>query len=232
MTSTKSSSAPHAPILGYDSVIQRRPSLLSRARAAYSRRFFPAVLDYAMSRRPIEEQRAHVVPLARGKVLEIGFGTGRNLPFYTPAVERLFIIEPHAGVLRRARRQIARASVPVTPLRFEDLPDQSMDAVVSTWTLCTIADVNAALRMVHRVLKPGGQFLFIEHGLAPDALVARWQNQLNGVINWLGDGCNLDRDIDAILSESPLSITRCDHFYLRNTPRVGGYTYRGTAMRA
>ena len=202
----------------------------------YSRHIFPRLMDRAMSHGPLAEQRAGVLARARGDVLEVGFGTGLNLPHYPPGVRGLVAVEPNPGARRRALRRVGRSPVRVEfaeLLRGRDLPFDAgaFDTVVSTWTLCSIADVGHALREVHRVLRPGGEFLFIEHGLSPDAKVARWQRRLDPIQKRLGDGCHLTRDIAGLIEASPLQVATCDRFYLRQTPRIAGYTYRGVAAR-
>lgn len=202
----------------------------------YSRFIFPSVLDHAMRRQPVERQRPIALAGVRGEVLEIGFGTGLNLPHYPKGVTRLVALEPNARVSRRARARIEAAEfdVELAGLRGDrDLPFDAgrFDDAVSTWTLCTIPDVAHALAEVGRVLKPGGRLFFVEHGLAPDPAVRRWQHRLNPLNRFLGDGCNLDRDIAALLGASPLEVEQCETFYLPDTPRVGGYTYRGWAVK-
>ena len=202
----------------------------------YSRFVFPWVLDRAMRRGPIAEQRPAALAGAGGEVLELGFGTGLNLPHYPPAVTRVVALEPNERVSRRARTRIEASSIPVelAGLRGDrELPFDAgrFDCAVSTWTMCTIPDVARALAEIHRVLKPGGRLLFVEHGLAPDPAVQRWQRRLNPVMRILGDGCHLDRDIAAILRASPLAVERCETFYLTNTIRLGGFTYRGSAVK-
>lgn len=218
----------------------RGPAPYSAAVGLYSRFIFPWVLDHAMRRSDLAAQRPLALEGAEGEVLEIGFGTGLNLPHYPGAVRRVVAVEPHERVSRRARARAridaARGGPPVelTLLRADGgLPFDAgrFDYAVSTWTLCTIPDVAAALREVHRVLRPGGRFLFVEHGLAPDADVRRRQRRLRGVVRFLGNGCTLDRDIVGLLGASPLRVERCEAFYLPHTPRVGGYTYRGAALK-
>lgn len=203
----------------------------------YSRFIFPHVLDRAMRRAPIAAQRPLALAGARGEVLEVGFGTGLNLPHYPPGVTRVVALEPNERVSRRARERIKASGLDVqlAPLRGDrDLPFDAgrFDCAVSTWTLCTIPDVAHALAEVHRVLRPGGRLFFVEHGLAPDPGIRRWQRRLNPLNRFLGDGCNLDRDVAALLRGSPLGVEQCDTFYLPDTPRVGGYTYRGRAVKA
>jgi SAM-dependent methyltransferase len=195
------------------------------------------VLDHAMRRPPLAAQRPLALAGARGEVLEIGFGSGLNLPHYPAPVTRVVAVEPNALVSDRARERIAAARVPVdvAALRADgELPFDAgrFDCAVSTWTMCTIPDVPAALREVYRVLKPGGRLLFVEHGLAPDEGVRQWQRRLNPINRFLGQGCNLDRDIEALVRHSPLRVERCATFYLPSTPRIGGFTYRGAAVKA
>lgn len=212
------------------------PATILPSVGLYSRFIFPSVLDHAMRRRPVERQRPIALAGVRGEVLEIGFGTGLNLPHYPKGVTRLVALEPNARVSRRARARIEAAEfdVELAGLRGDrDLPFDAgrFDDAVSTWTLCTIPDVAHALAEVGRVLKPGGRLFFVEHGLAPDPAVRRWQHRLNPLSRFLGDGCNLDRDIAALLGASPLEVEQCETFYLPDTPRVGGYTYRGRAVK-
>ena len=202
----------------------------------YERHILPWVLDHAMRRKSLGQQREALLSDVGGEVLEIGFGSGLNLPFYPPGVKKLTAIEPSAGMIRRAAARVKDAGVEVKTLPVDasgrlPLEDGSFDSAVSTWTLCSIPDVAAALREVHRVLRPGGRFFFLEHGLAPDAKVARWQHRLTPLFRRVGGGCHLDRDIGAILRASPMSVQRCDTFYLPGEGRIGGYMYRGFAVR-
>lgn len=202
----------------------------------YSNRIFPWVIEHVMSREVMTHEREKLVPAAEGDVLEIGFGTGLNLPHYSAAVTRLTVLDPNSGMHRRAAERIAAAKMPVEAIQLgaEDrLPvdDGRFDTIVSTWTMCSIPDLAGALRELARVLKPGGKLLFLEHGLSPDANIARWQNRLNPLNRRIGDGCNLNRDMTAIIGASPLVVESCDQFYLPKTPRIGGWMYRGVALR-
>lgn len=200
----------------------------------YQRHIEPALVSFACGARPIARQRQKIVPRAHGVVLEIGFGSGLNLPFYEASrVEKLYALEPSEGMRRRAARRLAE-----TPLEVEllDLPGEripldagSVDSALITYTLCTIADVAAALAEIRRVLKPGGEMYFCEHGRAPDAGVARWQDRLNGIWGAIGGGCNLNRDIPGLLRRNGFRLASLEEMYLPGTPKFAGYNYWGTA---
>lgn len=202
----------------------------------YSRYIFPWVLDWAMSRAPMREQRPIVLAAVEGVALEIGFGTGLNLAHYPPHVERLTVVDPNPGMQHLARQRVGASQIPVDWIGLVngerlDAPDESFDCVVSTWTLCSVRDAAQVLAEIHRVLKPGGRFMFIEHGLSPDPRVAKWQHRLNGINQLIGVGCNLNRDIVALIRQSPFLLGSCEQFYLERTLRIGGYTSRGIAQR-
>jgi len=186
-----------------------------------------------MSSRPIASQRPAALKDARGEVLEIGFGTGLNLPCYPPGVSALTVVDPERLLPKRVADRIAAAPFPVkqVPLSAERLPleENTFDCVVSTFTLCTIPDATAALREVRRVLKSGGTFLFLEHGLNDDPVVAKWQRRLNPIQRFIGRGCNLDRRIDALISDAGLAIARLDRFLIPGMPRTHATMYRGAA---
>jgi ubiquinone/menaquinone biosynthesis C-methylase UbiE len=201
----------------------------------YSRVLVPRIVDLVMSNRILRSQRQALLAKASGEVLEIGFGTGLNLPHYPAAVQRLTVVDPNPGMARRAARRLETASRPILQhlgtCESLPLPDAGFDTVVSTWTLCSIGPIDRALREVLRVLRPGGLFLFVEHGLSPDPSVARWQRRLTPVHKRLADGCHLDRDIRALVAASGLQIQALDQFYLEQTPKILGYTTRGAAVR-
>lgn len=195
------------------------------------------MLDWAMHHPRILPYRTPTLSPARGRILEIGFGTGANLAHYAPSIRRLEIVEPDAALNARAARRLAHSDRQVTvhALSAETLPfdADSFDTVVSTFTLCSIPDVSAALAEVHRVLRPDGQFLFLEHGLAPDSNVARWQRRLTPVQKRLGGGCHLDRPVHALLTSAGLSVdsTVSREHYVRGLPRVMGWFSRGIARK-
>lgn len=202
----------------------------------YDRHILPRVLDFAMKRSALAEQREWVLKQVRGQVLEVGFGSGLNLPYYPREVRTLSAVEPHTGMRNRAMKRIAKSGRTVSVIargidKKQFLADGSFDTIVSTWTMCTIADPAAALKEIYRLLKPGGRFLFVEHGLAPDREVVKWQRRFNGITRKWGGGCHLDRDIEAILRGSKLEIEKLEKFYLSGLIRSGSYTYRGVAVR-
>lgn len=201
----------------------------------YSRVIFPRLCELALSTRPIARQRCQLLTHARGHVLEIGFGTGLNLAHYPPQVSRLTLLDPNEGMHRLAERRIRAAGRPLDRhvLRGERLPfaDDTFDAVVSTFTLCSIAQVELAMREVYRVLKPGGTFLYLEHGLSLDPAVQKWQQRLNWLEGLLADGCRLTRDIKGLVAAQPFASIHADEFYLEQTPRTHGYLYRGAARK-
>ncbi len=202
----------------------------------YANHIFPRLMDWWMSGRRIQEQRAQALAGVHGQVLEIGFGTGLNLPHYPKSVTRLIAVEPGCFLESTVAKRSDRAAMPVKVVRIpaEELPceDEQFDCVVSTWTLCTIAEPVLALRQVRRVLKPDGQFVFLEHGRSDHVRVAAWQDRLNPFQRIIGCGCNINRRIDHLINESDLKIERLDRYALPGVPRVIGEMYRGIAVRA
>jgi ubiquinone/menaquinone biosynthesis C-methylase UbiE len=172
----------------------------------YRRHVVPRLVELAMRQRVLLPVRERVVGAAEGRVLEIGVGSGLNLPFYRRCTPSVVAVEPSPVLLRRAWRRAKAAAMPVDLVEgsAEALPfaDASVDTVVTTWTLCTIPDVAAALAEVRRVLRPGGALLFIEHGRAPEPNVARWQDRLDPLWSRLAGGCHLNRPIDRLLREA------------------------------
>ncbi len=201
----------------------------------YDRYILPKVLNWSCGAKQVRAQRQKVVPLAEGRVLEIGIGSGLNLPYYDPAkVERVIGLDPAEEMLSYARRRSATLPFTVEYLALEGehipLDRHSVDTVLVTYTLCTIADVIAALEGMRAVLKPGGRLIFCEHGRAPDAAVRRWQHRLNPLWNRIGGGCNLDRDIPALIEGAGFRVDDLESGYLPRTPRFAGFNYWGTAV--
>jgi SAM-dependent methyltransferase len=209
----------------------RMPSL-------YRRYILPPLLDRAMSDRRISRYRRPVLAPASGRILEIGFGTGANLSHYPESVQQLEIVEPDAALNVRARRRLEKSSrdVIVHELSAEQLPFDaaSFDTVVSTFTLCSIPDVESALREVHRVLKAGGQFLFLEHGLSPESSVARWQHRLTPIQKVIGGGCHLDRPMRSLIEHAGLNIESAgyEERYAPKLPKVVAWLTSGVAKKS
>jgi SAM-dependent methyltransferase len=201
----------------------------------YSEWVLPRIVNVACGTKVLAEERRKALAGVNGNVLELGFGTGHNLPFYPDAVTRLTAIDPSRASARLARSRIAAAPFPVeyAALTGERLgaPDESFDAVVSTYTLCTIADPVAALEQVRRVLKPHGSFHFLEHGLADDPGVQRWQARLNGLSKLVLGGCNLNRDIERLVRQAGFTFDRIDKYYVEGDPRFAGWVTRAVARR-
>ena len=192
----------------------------------------PRIMNLAMGTEDVAEERAKALAAVKGRVLEVGFGSGHNLPHYPPGVERVVGIDPSGESAKLARKRIARAPFPVEllPLSGEQLPapDGSFDSVVCTFTLCTIPDPLAALRQMRRVLAPGGRFFFVEHGRSDEPKVQRWQDRLNGAQRWLFGGCNLNRPMDQLITEAGFELDSLERYYAKG-PKPMAYLYRGIA---
>jgi ubiquinone/menaquinone biosynthesis C-methylase UbiE len=201
----------------------------------YHHYVFPRVLDLVMSSRRLHGPRDRTLAAARGRILEIGFGTGRNLSHYPPTVKRIEAIDPDTDLDRLSMPRIAHAAIKVDfhHLDAAHLPfeEARFDTVVSTFTLCSIPDVVHALGEVRRVLKPGGQFLFLEHGRSPEPSVARWQDRLNRAWMPLAGGCHLNRPMRALVEDAGLAIGPAQDYYLGGTPRFVGYLTEGVATK-
>jgi len=200
----------------------------------YGRYILPRIVHFTCGLKPNMRQREKVVPHARGRVLEIGIGSGLNLPYYDPAkVTRVWGLDPAPEMTQMARR--AARSIPFEVefigLPGDELPleDNSVDTVLVTYTLCTIPDTAVALRQASRVLRPGGELIFCEHGAAPDASVRRWQDRLNPVWQRLGGGCNLNRPIPALIEAGGFRINSLDAMYIPGW-RPASFNYWGTAV--
>jgi SAM-dependent methyltransferase len=203
----------------------------------YSRRLLPALIDWSCGMPVVTAERRKVVPEAAGRVLDVGIGSGRNLPLYHPArVTSLVGLDPSAELLAYTRERARGMPFPVELLaqRAEDmdLPAQSFDTAVVTYTLCSIDGAREALEQLRRVLKPSGRVLFCEHGAAPEPSVRRWQQRLAPAWKRLAGGCDLLVDAPALLSGAGFRIERLDTHYLAHTPRILGYHSIGVARPA
>lgn len=201
----------------------------------YRRLILPPLLHLAMRQELLTPFRRRVIGAAEGSVLEIGIGSGLNLPLYGSSVRSVIGLEPSAELLRMARPRATSAAVPVELLEAsaEALPLEraSVDTVVTTWTLCTIPDARASLAEVRRVLKPGGRLLFVEHGRAPEPGVARWQDRLDPLWRRVAGGCHLNRRIDALIAGSGFTVEAMENTRLPG-PRTHTFLYEGWARPA
>lgn len=198
----------------------------------YQERILPHLLNLAMRNRQLAAYRGRVVPAAAGRVLEVGLGSGLNLPYYGDTVEQLIGLEPSPRLLAMARRRMGGGMRHLVLLdaSAEAIPldRASVDTVVTTWTLCTIPDALQALAEMRRVLRPGGRLLFVEHGQSPDRGVAGWQNRLTPAWKRIAGGCHLNRPVATLIETSGFRIERLDTGYSRG-PRVLTYMYEGAA---
>jgi ubiquinone/menaquinone biosynthesis C-methylase UbiE len=198
----------------------------------YQRWIVPRLVDLAMRNRLLDDYRQRTIETARGLVLEVGVGSGLNLPFYGRGVDRVCGIDLSPELLRLAHARAADAVVPVSLLRAsaEHLPFAVavFDTIVMTWTLCSIASPLAALMEMRRVLKPGGDLLFVEHGLSPEIRIARWQRWLTPCWKRIGGGCHLDRKMDDLIRAAGFPINAVETAYMKG-PKPWTFMYRGSA---
>jgi ubiquinone/menaquinone biosynthesis C-methylase UbiE len=201
----------------------------------YGDQILPRAIDLALRGGEFARLRARVAAGLAGQVLEIGFGSGLNVPYYPASLERVQAVDPAAVGRKLATKRAAACPVPIDHIGTDaqTLPtdDASVDSVLSTWTLCTIPDASRALAEIRRVLRPGGAFHFVEHGLAPDPAVARLQQRLTPLQHRAFGGCHLNRRIDQMVATAGLELTRMDTHYMKG-PRALGYTFEGVATKA
>lgn len=202
----------------------------------YQEQVLPRVQDKAMNRKATRAVRDRVCAGLHGEVVEIGFGTGLNAPHYPQQVTKILAIEPSSVCMRIAEPRVAKSRAPVelAGLTGEhlDLPSGHFDSVLSTWTLCTIPNLDAALGEVRRVLKHGGTFHFVEHGHAPDSGVARWQERIEPVNKRLAGGCHLTRRIPQSIRDAGFVIDQLDTYYMKGEPKPFAYTFEGHAVKS
>lgn len=202
----------------------------------YRRVVVPALVDLLMSGDRFSRLRAKLLAPVSGEVLEIGFGTGLNLPFYTRAVGRVTAVDRNPGMSKRGASRIAQSGVDVRHVVADgaalSFDDDTFDAVVTTWTLCSIRQVESALAEIRRVLRGSGTYVFVEHGASPDPGVRKWQDRLTPIERRIADGCHLNREIESLVRTAGFGNVAIDRFYMDGLPRVAGYTYFGSAAAA
>ena len=202
----------------------------------YNKYILPKVLNCACASKPINYQRDKIVPLAEGVVLDIGIGSGLNIPFYNKTkIKQLYGLDPSKELLDIAKSVAKKENLEIEFLQCGaesiPLPDKSIDTVLMTYTMCTITDVALSNSEIIRVLKDDGKLLFCEHGLAPDKNIAKWQKRINPLWSKIAGGCNLNRDIPNLISSSGFKISNMEEMYLPSTPKFAGYNYWGVAKK-
>jgi len=200
----------------------------------YDDQILPRFIDVALGNKRIGKLRERALESLSGTVVEIGFGSGTNVPHYPAAVERVYAVDPALVGRKLAAKRLAASHVPVEFVGLDGavipLDDASVDNALSTWTLCTIPDVDAALRELRRVLRPGGQLVFLEHGLSDDPKLARRQHRFNPIQKRIAGGCNIDRDHRALIAAAGFDLERVENFTISG-PKMMGYMYAGTARK-
>jgi ubiquinone/menaquinone biosynthesis C-methylase UbiE len=200
----------------------------------YREQIVPRVTNVLLANGEFAKIRKRVVSTLSGEVLEVGFGSGLNVPYYPPEVRRVLAVDPARVGWKLAGKRLAASPVPVEYVDLDcerlTLADEVVDHVLVTWTLCTIPDVARALIEMRRVLRPTGQLHFIEHGRSPDPSVAGWQDRLNPIQRWWAGGCNLNRPIDRLVEAAGFEIANLDTFYAAG-PRPMAHMYEGIAVK-
>ena len=202
----------------------------------YNKYILPKFLNCACGSKPINYQREKIVPLAEGVVLDIGIGSGLNIPYYNKSkIDYLYGLDPSDELLNLAKPLAQKNELEIEFLQCGaeaiPLPNNSVDTVVITYTLCTIPDTQLSTKEIIRVLKPSGKLLFCEHGIAPDINVAKWQKRINPIWSKIVGGCNLNRDIPKLIRSSGLKISKMEEMYIPSTPKFAGYNYWGVAKK-
>jgi ubiquinone/menaquinone biosynthesis C-methylase UbiE len=200
----------------------------------YQHLILPRLINTGMRNKRLEPLRARQVALARGRVLEIGIGSGLNLPFYRRDIDVVIGIDPSLELLTMARKHTAWLHFPVKllhgPAEALPLEDHSVDSVVITWTLCSVAEPGRVLAEARRVLQPGGAMIFVEHGLAPEARVQRWQDRLTPAWRHIAGGCHMNRPIDRLINQAGFEMADLETGYLVKGPRPLTFHYLGRAL--
>ena len=203
-------------------------------KTAYENYVLPKMLDCCCSTKPISYQRKKIVPEASGTILEIGIGSGLNIPYYQKSkISKVIGLEPSEQLCKMAKKTADDNNFSIDFLvngaEEIELPSNSIDTILLTYTLCSIPEPYIALKEIMRVMKSDGRILFCEHGIAPDEVVQKWQNRINPLWGKLFGGCNINRDIPNILKNGGFKINSLDKMYLPSTPKIVGYNYWGEA---
>ncbi|HEV7347688.1 class I SAM-dependent methyltransferase [Telluribacter sp.] len=197
----------------------------------YSKYVFPRLMNLGMSGEEIGKYRQEMLSFAEGEILEIGFGTGLNLPYYPKEVKKIHTIDVNAGMNPLASKNIEKSGIRVDYhiMDAENLafPDSTFDTVVSTWTLCSIKNVDQCLAEIYRVLKPDGRFIFVEHGLSNEYHVQKWQHRVNPIQKVLAEGCHLNRNIEDLIRGAGFRFERLTKQYAQGAPKILSYLYYG-----
>ena len=201
----------------------------------YDKYVLPKFLNCACGSNPVSRQRQKVVPLVEGKVLEVGVGSGLNLPFYDKSkIDELWGLDPSEELSAMARKVADRENIVVNFISSGaeeiPLPDSYFDSVLITYTMCTIPEVARANKEIKRVLKRGGKLIFCEHGEAPDENIRKWQKRINPFWGKLAGGCNINRKIPSLIQNAGFEIVELEEMYLPKTPKIVGYNYWGYAV--
>ena len=202
----------------------------------YNKYILPKFLNCACGSKPINYQRQKVVPLAKGKVLDIGIGSGLNIPFYnSDKIDKVIGIDPSHELLELAKELAndSKASIDLVIGSAESIPypDNFFDTVLVTYTMCTIPNVVIANKEIWRVLKEDGRLIFCEHGLAPDKKISKWQNRIDPFWGKIAGGCHLNRDIQKLITDAGFSFESLDKMYIPSTPKFAGYNYWGVSKK-
>lgn len=202
----------------------------------YSNVIIPFFYDYSMDSNKINDGRKSILSkITEEEILEIGFGTGINLKFYPRNVKKIIGVDANKGMIQQAHKKINNGKIEIELIHQSSealhFPDNSINAIATTFTLCSIKDISKALKEIYRVLKPGSKYYFLEHGLADNPKTQKWQHRLNLIQNTWADGCNLNRDMKSLIIDTGFNIVELKNYYMKRDPKIVGYMYEGIAVK-